>query len=206
MERLRKEVDRIVGHTEHPTREQIRKMTYLAIIIKESTHSTPSNRFQVYSYSLGLRVYPPVPLNNRTANKDTILPRGGGPDGTAPILVRKGEVVVFSQYVNARRKNIFGSDADDFRPERWEEQDSSNPYGWAYFPFNGGPRACLGQDFALMEVSYTIVRLLQAFTTIRLPSAEKNEPVGTERQRLTLVLSSADGCRVELVKRAKSDS
>ena len=205
MERLREEVHTVVGHTEHPSREQIRKMAYLALIIKESTHSTPSNRLEVCSYSLGLRVYPPVPLNNRTANKDTILPRGGGPDGTAPILVRKGEVVVFSQYVNARRKNIFGPDADDFRPERWEEQDNSNPYGWAYFPFNGGPRACLGQDFALMEVSYTIVRLLQAFATIRLPSGETNEPVGTERQRLTLVLSSADGCRVELVKRVKLD-
>ena len=141
-------------------------------------------------------------MNNRTANKDTILPRGGGSDGTAPILVRKGEVVVFSQYVNARRKNIFGADADDFRPERWEEHDNANPYGWAYFPFNGGPRACLGQDFAVMEVSYTIVRLLQAFASIRLPEGEKNEPVGTEKQRLTLVLSSADGCRVELEKRA----
>lgn len=140
-------------------------------------------------------------MNNRTASTDTILPRGGGPDGTAPILVRKGEVVVFSQYVNARRKNIFGPDADDFRPERWEGQETTNPYGWAYFPFNGGPRACLGQDFALMEVSYTVVRLLQAFSTISLPVGVKNEPVGTERQRLTLVLSSADGCRVELERR-----
>ena len=148
-------------------------------------------------------MYPPVPLHNRTAKKATILPRGGGPDGTAPILVREGEVVVFSQYVNARRKNIFGPDADEFRPERWEDQENSNPYGWAYFPFNGGPRACLGQDFALMEVSYTIVRILQEFEMIRLPQGEKNEPVGTERQRLTLVLSSADGCRVELGKVAR---
>ncbi|CAF9923181.1 MAG: hypothetical protein ALECFALPRED_002318 [Alectoria fallacina] len=188
MESLRQEVRSVVGYVEHPTREQIRKMPYLAMVIKES-----------------LRVYPPVPLNNRTANKTTMLPRGGGPDGTAPILVRKGEVVVFSQYVNARRKNIFGPDADEFRPERWEKQGNSNPYGWAYFPFNGGPRACLGQDFALMEVSYTIVRLLQAFETITLPGGETNEPVGTERQRLTLVLSCADGCRVELEKRGVED-
>jgi cytochrome P450 len=69
--------------------------------------------------------------------------------------------------------------------------------GYAYFPFSGGPRICLGQDFALMEVSYTIVRLLQAFPVMSLPAGEKNEPIGTERQRLTLVLSSADGCRVE---------
>lgn len=156
---------------------------------------------KVRSYSSGLRLYPPVPLNNRTAKKTTILPRGGGPDGTAPILVRKGEVVVFSQYVNARRKNIFGADADDFRPERWENPENSNPYGWAYFPFNGGPRACLGQDFALMEVSYTVVRLLQAFESVRLPDGEESGVVGRERQRLTLVLSCADGCRVELERR-----
>lgn len=148
---------------------------------------------------VGLRLFPPVPLNNRTAKKTTVLPRGGGPDGKAPILVRRGELVVFSQYVNARRKNIYGPDADEFRPERWAERGASTNFGWAYFPFNGGPRTCLGQDFALMEVSYTIVRLLQAIPTIKLPAGETGKgPVGTEKQRLTLVLSSADGCRVEL--------
>ena len=144
-----------------------------------------------------MRLYPPVPLNNRQATKTTILPTGGGPDGTSPILVRKGELVVFSPYVNSRKKNIYGPDADDFRPERWETGELSNT-GWAYFPFNGGPRQCLGEDFALMEVSYTIVRLLQACSIIALPDGETIEPVGTERQRLTLVLSSADGCRVKI--------
>ena len=56
-----------------------------------------------------------------------------------------------------------------------------------------------------MEVSYTIVRFLQAFAVIRLPEGEKNEAVGSERQGLTLVLSSADGCRVELEKRVGAD-
>lgn len=129
-----------------------------------------------------------------------MLPTGGGPDGNSPILVRKGEVVVFSQYVNSRRKNIYGPDADDFRPERWEGQELAN-IGWAYFPFNGGPRQCLGQDLALMEISYTIVRLLQAYSLITLPVGENIEKVGMERQRLTLVLSSADGCRVTVQRR-----
>ncbi|KAK3905882.1 cytochrome P450 52A13 [Staphylotrichum tortipilum] len=127
----------------------------------------------------------------------TILPVGGGPDGTSPILVRKGELVVFSQYVNSRRKNIFGPDADDFRPERWETGELDD-IGWAHFPFIGGPRQCLGEDFALMEISYTIVRLFQTFTAIELPESEVVEAVGTERQKLTLVLSSADGCRVKV--------
>jgi cytochrome P450 len=129
--------------------------------------------------------------------KTTTLPIGGGPDGNSPILVRRGEVVIFSPYVNARRKNIYGQDADEFRPERWETGELAS-IGWAYLPFNGGPRTCLGQDFALMEVSYTLIRLLQEFPVITLPAHEKNEPIGTEKQRLTLVLSSADGCRVQV--------
>jgi cytochrome P450 len=66
---------------------------------------------------------------------------------------------------------------------------------------NGGPRRCLGEDFALMEVSYTIVRLLQASSVIALPAGEKVEPVGTERQQLTLVLSGADGGRIRFDRR-----
>jgi cytochrome P450 len=114
--------------------------------------------------------------------------------------VRKGELVVFSQYVNSRRRNIFGSDADDFHPDRWEEGYDSK-VGWAYFPFSGGPRRCLGEDFALMEISYTIVRLLGNTSLVSLPAGEEVEPPGTERQRLTRVLSSADGCRVRIQRR-----
>lgn len=145
----------------------------------------------------GLRLYPPVPLNNREAIRTTFLPTGGGPNGDRPIMVRKGELVVFSQYVNSRKKNIYGEDANQFRPERWETAELAS-VGWAYFPFNGGPRQCLGQDFALMEVCYTIVRLFQAYPTIKLPLDVPNEPVGTEKQTLTLVLSSRNGCKVEV--------
>lgn len=141
-----------------------------------------------------------MPLNNREATKTTILPTGGGPTGKSPILVRKGELVVYSQYVNSRMKSLYGDDAHDFRPERWETGEMSD-IGWAYFPFSGGPRQCLGEDFALMEVSYTLVRLLQTFANIELPEGEAIDPIGLERQRLTLVMSSADGCRVA-VKRA----
>ncbi|KAG8528220.1 uncharacterized protein KY384_007137 [Bacidia gigantensis] len=182
LQRLRGEIDAVLNPDDHPTREQIRRMPYLSYIIKES-----------------LRLFPPVPLNNRTANRHTILPRGGGLDGKSPILVRKGELVVFSQYVNSRRKNIYGPDAELFRPERWEGLNAAENFGWAYFPFNGGPRACLGQDFAVMEASYTIIRLLQTFPKISLPRDEdSDEKIGTEKQRLTLVLSPANGCRVDI--------
>lgn len=56
---------------------------------------------------------------------------------------------------------------------------------------------------SLMEVSYTIVCLLQTFGVVELPGGEAVEPVGSERQTLSLVLSSADGCRVK-VKREEN--
>ncbi|MBE3050178.1 cytochrome P450 [Candidatus Bathyarchaeota archaeon] len=105
--------------------------------------------------------------------------------------------MVYSQYITSRKKAVYGQDADKFRPERWETGELAD-IGWGYFPFSGGPRQCLGEDFALMEVSYTVVRLLQTFSVIELPEGEAVEPVGSERQTLTLVLSSADGCRVNV--------
>jgi cytochrome P450 len=196
MDRLRCEISSVTMDTAHLTREQIRKMPFLSCIIKESRLDC----IALTEPSLippGLRLYPPVPLNNRQATATTILPTGGGPSGHSPILVRKGELVVFSQYVNSRVKCIYGQDAHHFRPERWEGEEMRN-IGWAYFPFNGGPRQCLGEDFAVMEISVTIVRLLQACPVVAMPDGETIETLGTERQRLTLVLASADGCRVKI--------
>ena len=105
--------------------------------------------------------------------------------------------MAYSQYVTARTTAIYGHDAGDFRPERWETGELADG-GWDYFPFSGGPRQCLGEDFALMEASYTVVRLLQTFGVIELPGGEVVVPVGEERQALGLLLSSADGCRVSV--------
>lgn len=58
-----------------------------------------------------------------------------------------------------RNKAVFGADADDFNPDRWENLR----VGWEYLPFNGGPRICVGQQFALTEAGYTTVRLVQHF-------------------------------------------
>ena len=83
------------------------------------------------------------------ASKDTTIPRGGGPDGNLPVLIRKGQAVSYFVYGMHRRKILYGEDADFFRPERWDpdvdnEVDLKN-IGWSYLPFNGGPRVCLGR-------------------------------------------------------------
>lgn len=70
-----------------------------------------------------------------------------------------------------RRPDLYGDDVEEFKPERW--LDSDGPDGkkglrvsWEYLPFNGGPRICIGQQFALMEVSYLIVKLMRAFESV----------------------------------------
>ena len=68
--------------------------------------------------------------------RDTTLPVGGGADGKSPIFVKKGQQVNYQVYVMHRRKDIYGPDADEFKPERWETLRPS----WQYLPFNGGPR------------------------------------------------------------------
>lgn len=77
-----------------------------------------------------LRLYPVVPVNGRTANKDTTLPVGGGPDRQARVFVPKGTDVLYSVHVMQRRKDLWGEDAHDFIPERWEGRRP----GWDFVP------------------------------------------------------------------------
>ncbi|KAH8708660.1 Cytochrome P450 52A13 [Beauveria bassiana] len=109
-----------------------------------------------------LRLHPVVPENSRRATRNTMLPRGGGVDGNAPVYIRKGEEVIYNVNVMHRRKDIWGDDADEFRPQRW----IGSKHGWEYLPFNGGPRICLGQQFALTEAGFVVVRLLQRYSKI----------------------------------------
>ncbi|KAL1392704.1 cytochrome P450 71A23 [Phyllosticta capitalensis] len=97
-----------------------------------------------------LRLHSIVPFNSRCAVRDTNLPTGGGPDGTDPVFVPAGTEVNFSTHVLHRRHDLWGEDANEFVPERWEKRRP----GWNYAPFNGGPRICIGQQFALTEAGY----------------------------------------------------
>ena len=122
-----------------------------------------------------LRLYPSVPRNGRFANKNTTLPRGGGPDGMSPILIKQGQAVMYSIYSTQRDPKYYGKDADVFRPERWFEPETRK-LGWAFLPFNGGPRICLGQQFALTEASYVLVRLAQCCENLQLTEGIEYPP------------------------------
>lgn len=123
-----------------------------------------------------LRLHPVVPENSRRAVRNTTLPYGGGLDGKSPIYIRAGQEVAYNVHIMHRRPDLWGADANEFRPERWEGYKA----GWEYIPFNGGPRICLGQQFALTEAGYVIVRLLQRFDKL-----ENLDPSTVTRHKYT---------------------
>lgn len=75
------------------------------------------------------------------AAADTVLPLGGGHDGKSPLFIPAGTSVGWHLYTMQRRTDLYGDDADQFKPERW---DTLRP-SWEYLPFNGGPRICIGR-------------------------------------------------------------
>ncbi|GAM85529.1 hypothetical protein ANO11243_035360 [Dothideomycetidae sp. 11243] len=157
-EKLRAEVLGQVGRTKAPTYADLKEMRYLQHTLNEI-----------------LRVYPAVPYNVRIALKDTTLPRGGGPDGMQPVGIEAGAAVGYATMLLQRRRDIYPAvsekfpDPREFCPDRWSHW---TPKSWTYIPFNGGPRICVGQPFALTEMGYTVVRILQKFK-----SMEKRMPV-----------------------------
>ncbi|KAL2872529.1 cytochrome P450 [Aspergillus lucknowensis] len=148
-----------------------------------------SCRYLQYFMNEILRLYPSVPINRRIAANDTSLPQGGGPDGKSPIYLRTGQAVYYSVFVAQRQKELFGEDAEVFNPDRWFDRR----VGWEYLPFNGGPRVCLGQQFALTEAGYVLVRLLQRFDAIEDVYPEKDI-----KYTLTLTLTPKDPVTVRL--------
>lgn len=168
--KLRAEVDALGGVK--PDYQTLKDMKYLRYLLNES-----------------LRLMPVVPGNGRTAVRDTVLPLGGGPNQTDPVFVPKGMMVVYQPWSMHRRTDYFGQDALEFKPERWE---GLRP-GWEYLPFNGGPRICVGQQYALLEAGYVTVRLCQNFQGGLVGRDEREW-----REWLTITLSSGTGVKVGL--------
>lgn len=168
--KLKAEIDTLQGAV--PDNEAIKGMPYLRACINES-----------------LRCHPAIPWSLRAAARDTTLPAGGGLDGRFPIALAKGTTVLVPLYCLHRHKDIWGADAETFRPERWDE---GSPAQWTYIPFLAGPRMCLGYQFAINTASYVTISLMQKLESLK---PADDEPW---KEELGLSMTSADGARVHL--------
>jgi cytochrome P450 len=82
--------------------------------------------------------------------------------------LRRGYGVAFAQWVIHRDPRWFDAPLE-FRPERWENGLAKQLPRFAYFPFGGGPRQCIGNTFALMEASVVLATIGQKFRFRLLP-------------------------------------
>lgn len=144
-----------------------------------------------------MRLYPPVPLDSKEAVEDDVLP-----DGTA---VRKGDRVTYHPYAMGRVKGVWGSDCEDFRPERWLEKEENAGNGkWSFvgrdsytYPvFQAGPRICLGKEMAFLQMKRVVAGVLRRFKVV--PAIENGaDPVFVAY----LTSKMKDGFPVRIVER-----
>ncbi|XPT01005.1 hypothetical protein M3J09_010149 [Ascochyta lentis] len=134
------------GTLTHPAQHsQVTTLPYLMAVCKEAARVWPS--FQVimprYAPAQGLR-----------------LPNG--------FFVPSGYGVGMNPFVVQRDTDLFGVDADDFRPERWLEADASQlrRMNAAMLSFGAGTRTCTGQHLAMAEIYKIIPEILRRFTII----------------------------------------
>ncbi|XP_023945640.2 cytochrome P450 4C1 [Bicyclus anynana] len=134
-ERILEEYSTILGSTNgRPTLSDLSEMKYLEACIKES-----------------LRLYPPVHFIERTSD--------------SPLIIRDSErlapksitILLFDLH---RRSDQF-VEALEFRPERFLKEPTWHPF--AYLPFSAGPRNCIGQKFAMMEMKLAITAVLSNY-------------------------------------------
>ena len=119
-----------------PSLEDLPKLTYAGHVITES-----------------MRLYPPAWGMARLAIEEHEI---------AGYPVKKGMGVAFSQWVVHRDPRWYESPAE-FRPERWQGDLLKRLPRFAYFPFGGGPRQCIGNSFALMEATLILATVAQKF-------------------------------------------
>jgi len=163
------EIHTVVGENpEDITYENLNKLKYMRQVIDES-----------------LRLYPPVPYDERTTVNEDILPSG--------YVIPANTTVVYSAYA-AHRLHDYYKDPTTFNPDRWTT-DSIKPF--SFVAFHGGPRICLGQNMAYQEVKVAMCTILQRFTFER----ADNSPV---TYKLSLTMPIKNGLKVYPIPRKNS--
>ena len=135
-----------------------------------------------------MRLYPPAYAVGREAIEETEI---GG------FRVPKGTQLFAFQYVTHRDERYF-DEPDAFKPERWAPEIAERLPKYAYFPFGGGPRQCIGNYFAMMEIVLLMATIGQRFR-FRLDSEHKVEVLPV------LSLRPRDGIKAYIQPRINAD-
>jgi len=151
--RLREEL--LSVSTDTPTMEELNELKYLDCVVRET-----------------LRVHAPVTGTSRVAMRDDIVPLSTPVTDIHGVVhdslrVRKGEPITIPILALNRDVEIWGPDAMEFIPERWESTPpptTSIPGIWGHMlTFIGGPRSCIGYRFSLVETKALLFTLIRAF-------------------------------------------
>ncbi|MCY0880188.1 MAG: cytochrome P450 [Firmicutes bacterium] len=152
---------------------------------RQQVFPTPQTHPWTYAVILeSLRLYPPVWLLSRTPTRTVPFDEG---------TFRPGDILLISPWLMHRNAHVF-PEPDAFRPERWLGSGPPPPY--AFLPFGGGPRRCIGEDLALTEAVLVVSRVLAQFHLTAL--TPPNPPVFGG-----LTLRSRDGLRMRLQPRTE---
>ena len=131
-EQLHAELDEIlVG--ERPSNAAVDALKYTRMVVLES-----------------LRLYPPIPFFDRKIGMEMSFGEYSVPAGSA---------IFVSPYLTHRDARFF-ADPNSFNPDRWSN-DGKQPAPHAFFPFSMGPRVCIGENFAMVEMILALATLTQ---------------------------------------------
>ncbi|MFI1332195.1 cytochrome P450 [Streptomyces sp. NPDC020845] len=134
--RVHEELDQALPDGRTPTAADLEALPRLTMVLKEA-----------------MRLFPPSPAVSRLAVAETVI--GGR-------RIPAGAAVLVSQWV-AHRHPAYWEDPERFDPERFTPQAEADRPRYAYFPFGGGPRACIGQHFSTLHSVLSLATLLRAY-------------------------------------------
>ena len=139
--RLHDELDAVLAGR-LPTLEDLPRLEYTTMVLSES-----------------MRLYPPAWAMGREALEDVSI---------GPYRLRKGSMIFFSQYIVHRDPRWFPH-PERFWPERFTAEAKAARPRFAYFPFGGGGRQCIGESFAWMEATLALATIAQRWRLALVP-------------------------------------
>jgi cytochrome P450 len=155
--KLHAEVDAVLGERDAPAFEDLERMPYARMVAEEA-----------------MRLYPPAYVFSR---------RSLAEDRLGPYRMPAGAHIVISPYALHRRPDYWPQ-PEAFRPERFARDAEQNRPRYAYLPFGGGPRVCIGSAFAMMEHAIVLGAVARRWRLEAIPGREvRTEPRITLRPK-----------------------